>query len=190
MEDIISTDHKEQPKRFWSYIKSRKQESTGIVTLKDKDGLLHSDTQTKASILNQQFQSVYTKEDIHNMPHIGPSPFPTMDNIRVSQAGVYKLLLRRCKDRLTMAYKIHNRLVDIDPSNYYKPGDSRTRGGHRIHQQRTLKNQNRYSFFPRSTREWNTLPCLPEKATTAATLEEFKANLAILPEALTGASHT
>lgn len=33
------------------------------------------------------------KEDIHNMPHIGPSPFPTMDNIRVSQAGVYKLLL-------------------------------------------------------------------------------------------------
>ena len=43
---------------------------------------------------------------------------------------------RRCKDRLTMAYKIHNRLVDIDPSNYYKPGDSRTRGGHRIHQQR------------------------------------------------------
>lgn len=92
MEDIISTDHKEQPKRFWSYIKSRKQESTGIVTLKDIDGLLHSDTPTKASILNQQFQSVYTKEDIHNMPHMGPSPFRTMDNIRVSQAGVYKLL--------------------------------------------------------------------------------------------------
>ncbi|VDH98557.1 Hypothetical predicted protein [Mytilus galloprovincialis] len=61
------------------------------------------------------------------------------------------------KDRLTMSYKIHNRLVDIDPSNYYKPGDSRTRGGHRIHQQRTLKDQFRYSFFPRSTGEWNTL---------------------------------
>lgn len=60
---------------------------------------------------------------------------------------------RRCKDRLTMAYKIRNRLVDIDPSNYYKPGDPRTRGGHRIHQQRTLKDQYRYSFFPRSTRE-------------------------------------
>uniref|UniRef100_A0A8W8NC35 Uncharacterized protein n=1 Tax=Magallana gigas TaxID=29159 RepID=A0A8W8NC35_MAGGI len=94
---------------------------------------------------------------------------------------------RRCKDRLTMAYKIRNRLVDIDPSNYYKPGDSRTRGGHRIYQQRTRKDQYRFSFFPRSTREWNTLP---EKATTAATLEEFKASLTILPEALTGASHT
>lgn len=93
---------------------------------------------------------------------------------------------RRCKDRLTMAYKIRNRLVDIDPSNYYKPGDSRTRGGHRIYQQRTRKDQYRFSFFPRSTREWNTLP---EKATTAATLEEFKASLTILPEALTGASH-
>ena len=84
--------HKKQPKRFWSYIKSRKQESSGIVTLKDKDRLLHSDTPTKASILNQQFQSVYTKKDIHNMPHMGSSPFPTMDNIRVSQAGIYKLL--------------------------------------------------------------------------------------------------
>lgn len=93
---------------------------------------------------------------------------------------------RRCKDRLTMAYKIRNRLVDIDPSNYYKPGDSRTRGGHRIYQHRTRKDQYRFSFFPRSTREWNTLP---EKATTAATLEEFKASLTILPEALTGASH-
>ncbi|CAC5361398.1 unnamed protein product [Mytilus coruscus] len=85
-EDIISTDkHKEKPKRFWSYIKSRKRESTGIVTLKDKECLLHSDTPTKASILNHQFQSVYTKEDTHNIPHMGPSPFPTMDNIKEAE---------------------------------------------------------------------------------------------------------
>ncbi|CAC5399963.1 unnamed protein product [Mytilus coruscus] len=106
-EDIISTDkHKEKPKRFWSYIKSRKQESTGIVTLKDKNCLLHSDTPTKALILNHQFQSVYTKEDTHNIPHMGPSSFPTMDNI--SQPG-------RKEDELISPYLtiLYQKALDI-----------------------------------------------------------------------------
>ncbi|CAG2211775.1 unnamed protein product [Mytilus edulis] len=56
MEDIVSNDLEKNPKRFWSYVKSRKQDASQIVTLKSKDGFLHSDTDTKASILNQQFQ--------------------------------------------------------------------------------------------------------------------------------------
>ena len=55
MEDIVSEDLQKNPKRFWSYVKSRKQDSSQIVTLKSKDGYLHSDTASKASILNQQF---------------------------------------------------------------------------------------------------------------------------------------
>ncbi|CAG2238216.1 unnamed protein product [Mytilus edulis] len=68
MQDIVSEDLYKNPKRFWSYIKSRKQESSGITTLKNKDGYLHSDTPTKAAILNNQFHSVYTQEDLNNMP--------------------------------------------------------------------------------------------------------------------------
>jgi hypothetical protein len=30
MNDVISTDLKENPKRFWAAIKSKKQESTGV----------------------------------------------------------------------------------------------------------------------------------------------------------------
>ena len=92
MENIISTDHQDQSRRFWFYIKSRKQESTGIVTLKDKDRLLCSDTPTKATILNEQFQSLYIREVMSSIQDMVPSKFLIMGNIRVSQSGVFKLL--------------------------------------------------------------------------------------------------
>ena len=53
---------------------------------------MHSDTSSKAEILNNQFHSVYTKEDLSNMPSKGDSPHPTMDNIHVGVNGVCKLL--------------------------------------------------------------------------------------------------
>ena len=91
MEQTVSEDLKNNPKQFWSYIKSRKQDSSQIVSLKSKDGFLHSDTETKASILNDQFQSVYTREDLSTLPDMGQSHHPTMNNIKVHERGVEKL---------------------------------------------------------------------------------------------------
>jgi hypothetical protein len=45
MNDFISTDLKENPKRFWAAIKSKKQESTGVSPLKNKEGFIYSDTE-------------------------------------------------------------------------------------------------------------------------------------------------
>jgi len=92
MKEIVSKELKDNPKRFWSYIKSRKQDASGITALKNKDGFLHSDTPTKAEILNNQFHSVYTKEDLNNIPHKGQSPHQTMPAIHISLQGVKKLL--------------------------------------------------------------------------------------------------
>jgi hypothetical protein len=53
-----------RPKRFWSFIKSKRCESTGVSPLKDSDGKTYSDSETKANILNKQFSSVFnTNED-------------------------------------------------------------------------------------------------------------------------------
>jgi hypothetical protein len=76
MQDIVSEDLHKNPERIWSYIKSRKHESSGITSLKNKDGYLHSDTVSKADILDKQFHSVYTKEDYTNIPDKGLSPYP------------------------------------------------------------------------------------------------------------------
>jgi hypothetical protein len=78
MNDVISTDLKKNPKRFWAVIKSKKQESTGVAPLKNKEGFMHSDTTSKAEILNEQFQSVYTKENTSTMPDKGQSKYPSM----------------------------------------------------------------------------------------------------------------
>ena len=47
--------------RFWSFIKGKCTESTGVAPLR-REGILHSDTATKANILNDQFTSVFSSE--------------------------------------------------------------------------------------------------------------------------------
>ncbi|CAC5419257.1 unnamed protein product [Mytilus coruscus] len=64
--DIISLSFTEKPKRFWSFLKSK--DSVGVATLKNKEGFLKSDSQSKANILNEQFCSVFTKEDSNTIP--------------------------------------------------------------------------------------------------------------------------
>ncbi|KAH3700067.1 hypothetical protein DPMN_075035 [Dreissena polymorpha] len=49
-------------KKLYSYVKGMKSDSSGVAPLK-KDGSTHSDASAKAEILNNQFSSVFTKED-------------------------------------------------------------------------------------------------------------------------------
>lgn len=91
MEDA-SDNYTENPKKFWSLIKSKGQEASGVSALKNKEGYMKSDNKSKAEILNDQFQSVYTREDTSNLPDKGPSPHQTMDDIEISRHGVFKLL--------------------------------------------------------------------------------------------------
>ena len=88
----ITTDLKTNPKRFWQYVKTTKQESCGVAPLKTKDGHIKSNDTAKAELLNEQFKSVFTKEDMGSIPTVGDSPYPKMEDIVVSKNGVLKLL--------------------------------------------------------------------------------------------------
>ena len=78
-------------KRFWSFIKSKKCDNSGVAPLK-RDGVAHSDSQVKANILNDQFSSVFTEEDTSTIPSLGHSTHPDLARISVSEEGVQKLL--------------------------------------------------------------------------------------------------
>ena len=55
--------------------------------------MVHSESQVKASILNDQFSSVFTKEDVTStIPSLGHSMHPDLARITVSEEGVQKLL--------------------------------------------------------------------------------------------------
>ena len=69
--DLISPhneDGKYQGQKwFWSYIKSLKQDYSGVSSLKH-DGKLVSDSIGKAEVLNTQFQSVFTQDSDRDPP--------------------------------------------------------------------------------------------------------------------------
>ena len=79
---------------------------------------------------------------------------------------------------LCMLYKIQYNLIDINKDLYIRHNDSRTRGQHRLFQERTNNETYRNSFFQRTVRDWN---LLPTSTVAAATIEEFRANLMVSP---------
>lgn len=71
---LESSTNTENPKKFWSFIKSIKQEVSGVAPIRNTGGFLPSDPQAKANILNDQFKSVFTTEDTSHAPDKGHKP--------------------------------------------------------------------------------------------------------------------
>ena len=97
-------------KSFWTFIKSKKQDSTTISSLKDGSKVVF-DSQSKATAFNNQFCSVFTSEDITTMPDLGPSQYPAADNITVTSDGVLKLLTSLKTNKATGPDQISSRIL-------------------------------------------------------------------------------
>ena len=63
-------------KRLWSYIKSRKQDSTGIGPL-TYQGSTYTDSKDKANVLADYFSSVFTPNNTSILPDVNDSPLPS-----------------------------------------------------------------------------------------------------------------
>ena len=89
--DIFCDEFKANPKKFWTFIKSKKCETSGIAPLKH-NGITHINPKAKANILNNQFTSVFTKDDSTELPAMGPSPHPDVPVLHIQENGVEKLM--------------------------------------------------------------------------------------------------
>lgn len=69
-EKSVATNIKDNPKEFWSYIKSQTGTCNGIAPLKTVDGHLALEPEEKAECLNNFFSSVFTKERTATMPQM------------------------------------------------------------------------------------------------------------------------
>ncbi len=87
--NMISDD--KDTKQLWKYIKSRKTDTTGVAPL-STSGISFSDSKAKSDILNEQFCSVFTEEDLSNIPSLDQCQCPAMPDIVVTEAGVTSLL--------------------------------------------------------------------------------------------------
>ena len=88
---LLDPEQDRSNKNFWKYVKSKRQDSFGVGSLK-ANGKVGIDPRSKADMLNNQFSSVFTKENKSNMPFKGNSPHPSSSNNNVSPAGIAKLL--------------------------------------------------------------------------------------------------
>ena len=78
-------------KPFWKFTKSLRHSSTGVLSPSTINGTATSNIH-KIDALNNQFQSVFTKEDCSNLPTLNSSPTKSMLPIQISTEGIVKLL--------------------------------------------------------------------------------------------------
>ena len=107
----ISSICSDSPKRFWSYIKSLKVDNIGIPTL-NNNNKLESDNRLKAEILNSQFKSVFTQENVH-LPQEPSTNIPPMSDIIITTEGVAKLLHGLNPNKATGPDDIPARILQI-----------------------------------------------------------------------------
>ena len=84
------TNNIQNSKKFYSFFKARKQDTTGITTLLHNDSLVTLPHE-KAHALNTQFQSVFTHEHA-DLPDMPTSPYTTIPPLTIHTQGVEKLL--------------------------------------------------------------------------------------------------
>lgn len=78
-------------KPFWRYVKARRQDNVGVAPLQN-GSTLYSDSISKAKILLNQFQSVFTRNDGSPPPQMKGQPYPSLNELLISENGVAKLL--------------------------------------------------------------------------------------------------
>ena len=113
-------------KKLYSYFKSMKSGGSGVAPLK-KGEVSYSDEQDKTKILNDQFSSEYTTEDVSSIPDLGSGIALSVPPIRIYEERVRKILrgLKQHKD--TSADQISARFLkemasSIAPTDSYLPG--------------------------------------------------------------------
>jgi hypothetical protein len=110
LNNMLDPESDTNSKKLWSYIKSKRQDTTGIGSLYHQ-GQTIDDSRGKATALNSYFQSVFTQEDTANIPDKGPSIHPQMNSINIDPAGVEKLLLNLKPDKASGPDNITARLL-------------------------------------------------------------------------------
>ena len=119
IENIITPkqDSFSSMKKFWSYIKSKKTDYSGVTSLK-QEGKLITDPKQKSNSLNKQFQSVFseatnitTSEFVNSNYMQDTHNYPVMHDITITPPGIEKLLSKLDPSKASGPDEIKPRLL-------------------------------------------------------------------------------
>ena len=86
----VSPDLKSNPKKFFSFIKNKRNKNIGVSPLRESTSLNFT-KQDRACILNNQFSSVFSVDD-QTSPNIQGPQGDTMHEINITKEGITRLL--------------------------------------------------------------------------------------------------
>ncbi|MES9879908.1 MAG: reverse transcriptase family protein [Sedimenticola sp.] len=93
-EKKIAAKAKTESKHFWKYVKSKIKTVSNVSNLVKDDGSVTKTEQEKAEVLNSFFASVFTRENISNVPDLPDRIFDVpLDNVQLNLDCVVKILL-------------------------------------------------------------------------------------------------
>ena len=99
-------------KPFWKYVKSQKQETFGISSLKSNGNVI-TDSLSKAEILNSLFKSVFTPQSGNTFPQLPGTRFPKIKPLHIYENGVFMLLDRIDVSKSSGPDKLPGRLLSL-----------------------------------------------------------------------------
>ena len=96
---LVDPNNSQVTKRLWPYIKSKKQDHTGIGSLIYQDTTI-TDAVGKTNVLAEYFLSVFTCSNASSsLPRMNSSPLPDVSPITIHHEGVAQLLLNIQPDK-------------------------------------------------------------------------------------------
>jgi Reverse transcriptase (RNA-dependent DNA polymerase)/Endonuclease-reverse transcriptase len=131
MEDKLAFENNGNSKPFFSYLKSRLKNRVPVGPLKTIDGELVADKERMAHLLNSYFSSVFTDEDVNNVPNAPPTTDAVLENVELTETkikdkimkqkasaapgpdGIGAMVLQQLKDQVAPALlKIYRKTLD------------------------------------------------------------------------------
>ena len=107
-EKLIAKEMKQNMKIFWKYVNRHKKNKPKIPDLINKDGTYSKSDEDKANTLNKQFTSVFSYEDIDELPLLPDQHIiESLSSIEITQQAVLKKLKNLRTDKACGSDTVH-----------------------------------------------------------------------------------
>ena len=110
-EQHIAKDIKKNPKAFFKHVSTQTKPKENIANLLREDGSLTENDQEKCDTLNSFFSSVFTNEDINNIPNFNTQTNAKIPNIEISEQDITDALQKLNMSKSPGPDQIHPRIL-------------------------------------------------------------------------------
>ena len=113
-EKDIAAKAKENPKLFWRHVRQKLKTKSGISPLLKQNGDCNStkfEDKEKADILQNQFSSVFTREDLNHVPSINTKTTDVIRNMEITKEMVKSIIVSLNANKSCGPDNIHPRML-------------------------------------------------------------------------------